>query len=278
MTPGEVDKLVVYIKDILGPKNKCLGRDWRMNFSDNLNIFLSDLPNEKSKKLIRVLGVFRIHMEPIWVLIRKEEKNENRDSFSGEVWAKVAISIMTSLIDFLTKDTEVPRKSFVDFLVENFLRIKNPQKDIKVLSDEHSRQYPPSIIKRIYEFYSAHLDDKDKEEMINKYTTERRLERKIRSRDLKDVIQDIYNNIRSGFLHGTGLENMYVESEFFTSEDGYKTLTYHQTISASHFLYLSWKAIFRYFGFTGEINSKFTEEEKKSGKTYHGTKISFSLG
>ena len=278
MMPGEVDKLVVYIKDILGPKNKCLGRDWRMNFSDNLNIFLFDLPDEKRKKLIRILGVFRLHMEPIWVLIRKEEKNENRGSFSGEVWAKVAISIMTSLIDFLTKDTEVPRKSFVDFLAENFIiRIKN-QEDIKILSNEHSQQYPPSIIKRLVEFYSMYLDAKDQEEIVNKYATERRLEGKIKIKNLKDVVQDIYNNIRSGFLHGTGLESMYTESEFFTSEDGYKTLTYHQTISVSQFLYLSWKAIFRYFGFTGEIDSKFTEEEKKLGKTYHGTQISFRLG
>jgi hypothetical protein len=137
-------------------------------------------------------------------------------------------------------------------------------------------QYESGMKKRLFKFYMDYLTDEEKKDLINSYAAIRRYENKLKIDSLKNVIDDIYIKVRSDFLHKAGLETMDNESTIFTLKDPKKPLfLVHRNFSACEFVVLTWEGIFRYFGYAGKMNSKFSKEEIKQRMSFQGIKIGF---
>jgi hypothetical protein len=84
----------------------------------------------------------------------------------------------------------------------------------------------------------------------------------------------LWGEVRSGFIHDVGIESIYNESTVFSIDKKRPDIILvHRNLSMSHFLYFSWKAIFRDLGYKGNINFNFTKEEMDKRETVEGTKI-----
>jgi len=266
------DNLSDYIKQInetFGPANKCFGKEFRLNFPANdLESFLKGLEEEKFGLFNRSVVFFRIHMEPLFYLI-DEDTNKADDPIKflyPHVWSKLAFSIIFSIIDTITTERYLP---ISEFLSNRFESIKTKD-DIEKLCAEYNKNY--ATRSRLINFYNSYLGEDDKKDIVESYMAEgeKRIEK------IERVISDIYGKVRSGFLHNMGMTAPYHEGITF-SESEQDEIVICKNLSPSQFLFYSWKAIFKFFGYKSEINTNFLEEEMKSGKTIKGTKISFPL-
>jgi len=265
-------KLEDYVRQIIetfGPTNKCFGGLYRLNFNeDDLRVFLGTLKKDKVKfKLFnQSVMFFSIHMKAIYSLIDKDITKTNNiiEGLYPHVWSKLALSIIFSIINEITKE---PYKSFRQFLLDDFKPIRT-KRELEKIYNTYNKNYP-SITKILGKFYEDYLDKDDKNRIIKGYMPEEK--KKLKS--IKEIIGDMYGRMRSGFLHNMGMTIPFHRDATFSL--GRKYIKISENLSLSQFLFYSWKAIFRFFGYEKNIESKFTEEEIKNGRTLNGKSLSF---
>lgn len=71
---------------------------------------------------------------------------------------------------------------------------------------------------------------------------------KVKINKMEDVVRQIYGKIRSGFLHNMKFDSL-PEDSLVILPEGEGKARLLENLNAGKFIYLSWKAIFRYFGY-----------------------------
>ncbi|MDB5188058.1 MAG: hypothetical protein JWO50_578 [Candidatus Kaiserbacteria bacterium] len=254
-----IKERVAQILEILGPGSKCFGNGWAMDFKNEkeLHIFLSQLKSEEIISLGMLLIFFKVIMESVSVLLVEEEGKRRTlpEMFADMAWSNIAIAVMFSIVDKFTKEHAEPRVSFVDFLKNKFDEIKNVD-SLEKLAAEHAAQHPPSMRARLIWFYSTFLTPEEVQRVVSCYRPSERDD--LRINNLDDVIKDLYDKIRNGFLHAAGLDSIVtstivLKSSVIKNSTGHPVIQMHMNLTPSEILFLSWKAIFASLGYKGEI-------------------------
>ena len=260
LTPT-IEERVGQVLEILGTGNRCLGNSWALNFKNEkeLHTLLASLEPEKLVALGKLLIYFKVNMESISsLLVDGERKSRTLPEMLAEMaWSNIAIAVMFSIVDKFTKGQITQRPSFVDFLKVRFATIEKPG-DIETLAAEYDKRSPPSMRARLISFYSEFLTQEEIESVVRRYRSAER--DKVKIEDFSDVIKDLYDRIRNGFLHAAGLEFLNTSPFILKTNLEDKsteplTITFHSNLTPSEILFLGWKAIFVSLGYKGEITT-----------------------
>jgi len=231
---------IIQIKKALGSGNNCLGGYYYFDFLDKeLDEFLQNMSSVDRDNFNELVCNYYIYMESLSLLRSYKIKPEDSivKSFYYNAWSNIALSIMFSLIERITlKSQQIP---FVNFLKNNFKRIKTPE-DIKTLSKEH-KKLNNSIVDSIFSFYTDNLSERDKEKIEKCFNT-----------DFRRIVKDIlYGKIRTNLVHSLNIESL-PQNEAGFSEEG-NIIELSNELNTERFIYLSWKAIFKYFGYSKDL-------------------------
>ena len=233
---------IVDIQNALGKGNDCLGGSYYFDFSDtDIEKFLQEIKKEDKGKFNKSVCYYYIYMQSLSFLRKYKLKDEDPPVkyLYYNVWSNIALSIMFSTIEKLVIKKPKP---FIEFLKDNFQKIKKPQ-DIEILGREH-KELNSSIVDYIYFFYKKNLSKKDQVSLEKCYCD---------NCDLKKIIKNIlYGDVRSGFIHSASIKSLpKYEIGFTEKENGIFELS--QELNTERFIYLSWKAIFKYFNYPKDL-------------------------
>lgn len=237
-----IDKEYVnQIQKSLGKGNNCLGGNYYFDFSDEeLDEFLKNIINSADRdKFNELVCNYYIYMESLSFLriYEVKEKDSIIKYFYYSVWSNIAISIIFSLVEKIIPKSKT---SFVNFLKDNFERIKIPG-DIEILSKEH-KESNNSTVNYIFSFYSDNLSEKDKGV----------LEKCFKNKDFKKIIKDnLYGKMRSNLTHSLDIRSLPQHKVGFNNKENIIELS--NELNAERFIYLSWKAIFKYYGYSKDF-------------------------
>ncbi|MDD3940440.1 MAG: hypothetical protein PHQ01_02610 [Candidatus Pacebacteria bacterium] len=228
------------IQKALGKNNNCLGGNYYFNFSDEeLKEFLQNMNSENRDKFNRLVCYYYIYMESLSFLRSYEVTKEDLPIkyLYYNVWSNIAISVIFSLVE-----KNIPKSktiTFVKFLKNNFEDIKK-EGDIDILSAKH-KKLNNSIIEHIYSFYCKNLLEEDKKNI-----------EKCFNKSFKEIIKYyLYGQIRSGLVHSLNIRSLpQYETGFDIKGSAIKV---SNELNAEKFIYLSWKAIFKYFGYSKNL-------------------------
>ncbi len=228
------------IQRSLGKGNNCLGGNYYFDFSnEELDKFLQNMSSIDRNKFNELVCNYYVYMESLSFL--RGYKIKEGDSvvtyFYYNVWSNIAISIIFSLIEKTISKSQI---SFVNFLKNNFEKIKTPS-DIDALSKEH-KKLNYSIADYIFSFYSNNLSENDRGI----------LKKCFKSRDFKKIIKDnLYGKMRSNLVHSLDIKSLPQYEVGFSKKGDVFELS--DELNAERFVYLSWKAVFKYFGYSKDL-------------------------
>jgi hypothetical protein len=266
-----IEKCLGNIHGIFDPGTKCLGKNWRIVFSEkDLVAFVSDLEYSKRESLSSLIAFFGFNMSPLSRL-NTEISNDGLNNFLGpKAWSNFALVIIMSILEKHTKG-KYDRKDFLGILSANLPIISKEQ--LVRLSEEQIKTNPPVSVLRFSTLFKNNLEQNEIDKIIKNYRAEKGSNINAKIDSIEAVFKNLWEEVRSGFIHGIGTESIYNEDTIFKLSTMPGTLTVENNLSMSNFLFLSWKAIFRDFGYKGEINSNFTKEELEAGVTANGIKL-----
>lgn len=138
-------------------------------------------------------------------------------------------------------DTNNRTIEFKDYLKNNFDKIKEVS-DIDKLNDKYFNEYPyKGSTANVVNFFRNNLLQNDKDKVVKLYDKQKQ------NLSFDQIIGNIYGKHRSGFCHQSKIFSMEPTScGIDIGEDG--TLYVYANLSPEYFIFLSWKAIFKYFG------------------------------
>lgn len=271
---SDAEKLISWYHLSIGKDNKTLGRGWHVHMSEKtLKVFFNELDKEKRKSLYLALFNFYVVMENLRKMLRQSKDEEAKysiaNNFAADIWSQFALGVITSIVEFVTqKDSTLlnlqPTKSFLNHLKENIAFIKSG-KDLDYLSKSYRKIYPPvGVASKLAVLYEKFLTSEEKKKLIKQYKALEQKEGKLKINSLKDIAQDMYWNTRSAFSHSLGFfSSIPAESTLFTfTEERPNVIGLLSNASMPWILFLTWKAIFKYYGYQGTITTG-----KLSGKT-----------
>lgn len=240
------------LKKALGKNNETLpsGGFIKDNYLNEFLTFYEDeLSKEDKKEIDRLVNFYYIYTNPLLLIKEKEQECDIMGDYEESIksithniaWSNFICIIIISIIENIveTKDGE----DFIEFLSKN-TPIKN-KKELKKLSKDHGEKNP-GYQRKVILFYEENLKGKEKKKLIEEY---RATEKEFKS--IKKVVGDIYGKVRSNFVHQTGLNHIKNTPSGYIFEREEDILKIRNNFDSSDFVVLSWKCIFRKFGFDG---------------------------
>lgn len=258
------------------PGSKTLGIDSRINFDKGeLEEFLKSLDEKKLLLLIQVVSFYYCHMQSLSVLLKKESFYQ--DFLKRKAWSINATLVITAILEFLLKKLGliINRKDIFSYLKEHFDLIKSKE-SIEELKTEYYEKYPGNG-KCIASFFEKYLDEDEISKIVKAYKAQDRENGALEIKNIQQVVNDVYKRIRSAFVHEIKSNELSPDSiSVDLKREGDKSIwVIYPNLSINQLLYYSWMAIFRAFGFEGDMDDYFTSEEQKRGFSVDGTKIRF---
>lgn len=263
------------IHNTFDPGKKCLGIGWRINFiEEDLKKFITNLSREDRVFLSKLVSFYNIHTSPLYKLL--EEEKGTLGSYLGErAWSIFSLITIMSILDKYTKRGLFP-KGTKEFLLKN-IPIKSDV-ELKDLWDKY-KQKEPDMPTRMANLLQKNLSEAEIARIIIDYRASDIRGGKRPLPTIKKICEDLWGEVRSGFVHETGLNVINNESTMFNIKENSNVIEVFSNLSMSNILFLCWKAILKDMGYTGKMDSNYTKEEQKSGVTADGHKIpKFSLG
>ena len=235
------------LKKSLGEDNETLpsGRFIKGDYLDEFLTFYEDkLSKEDKKEIDRLVNFYYIYTNPLLLIKEKEQECDIMGEYEESIksithniaWSNFICIIIISIVENIkTKN----RENFIKFLSKN-TPIKN-KKELNKLSEDHKEKYP-GYQRKVILFYENNLNVKEKKKLIEEYrATEKEFE------SIKKVVGDIYGKVRSNFVHQTGLNHIRNPKHVFKEKEG--LVEVRDNFNPSDFVLLSWRCIFREFGF-----------------------------
>lgn len=229
------------IQKALGKNNNCLGGNYYFDFSDEeLKEFLQNMNSKNRDKFNRFVCNYYVYMESLSFLRSYEvtKKDSPIKYLYYNVWSNIAIFVIFSLVETIIPKSQTI--TFVKFLKNNFKDIKK-EGDIDILSEKH-KKLNNSIVGYIYSFYLKNLSEEDKKS----------IEKCFKNKNFQKIIKYyLYGEIRSGSAHSLNIKSL-PQYETGLNIKG-NVIEVSNELNAEKFIYLSWKAIFKYFGYSKNL-------------------------
>jgi hypothetical protein len=185
---------------------------------------LESLPEEKIKCLVRIINYFEIHANPLKKMIIGGGKENLYDFYSDWAWSHFMTVIIFGMLEVAVKNTP----SCIVWLDEQRGYIKKYQSIVLFLETNLPQDIRDSITKRYKTETGATLES------------------------FSDVIKNLWDEIRSGFVHDAGVH--YKGMEWNTlSGAGSKDnpIKIESDVPMQELLQITWQAILNSFGYEG---------------------------
>ena len=188
---------------------------------------LQKMSEEQHKNLKLIMTYFELHARPLKYLLDTNQKNEI-DNFCSEIaWSHFMTVIMFGMLEVAVKKTNCAKLNNRGFLIKN--------KSIKC-------------------FLNVNLPKKVKKKITERYSVEKIFNYGKKIKNFPDVIDHLWCQIRSSFIHDAGIEARGLE---WTTIEGSGTkdnpISLKQDVPMQDFLQMTWQAILNSYGYKGYL-------------------------
>lgn len=186
---------------------------------------LKSLSEEDQKCLVKIINYFEIHAGPLRKMIENDEKETLIDFYSEWAWSHFMTVVMFGMLEVAVKNTPT------------CIIWKNQQKGyIEKLSS-------------IKLFLENNLPQNIRDDIAKRYKTED--EKTLNS--FVEVVEHLWNEIRSGFVHDAGIHYKGMEWTTFGGGMGSEEdpITLQTDVPMQELLQVTWQAVLNSFGYTG---------------------------
>ena len=184
---------------------------------------LEKLTDEQRKSLTMIVMHFEIHAQPLKYILKAEEGEHTLSKFYSEIsWSQFMTVVMFGMLELVIKGK---RKSWLD-----------------------------SKRKKIVKFLEDNLPNEVKNDIANRYKVEDVFKYEKEIKTFSDVINHLWYEVRSGFIHDGGIESRGMEWSSLkgmgSKED---PITISQDVPMQELLQITWQAILNSFGYKGQL-------------------------
>lgn len=203
-------------------KYEYIGYELDSDFSLNL----SNLTEERRKNLSRIISYFEIHANPLKKMLDSDNKETLSDFYSDWAWSHFMTVIMFGMLEVAVRD--------------------NPS-CIVWQNKKRNQIYKAASIKKFLETF---LTKDIRDDVTSRYKTE---ENKTLN-SFEEVINHLWQEIRSGFIHEAGIHYKGMEwttlSGMGSKED---PIRLGKDVPMQELLQITWQAILNSYGYTGKL-------------------------
>jgi hypothetical protein len=229
-----LQKVAEKLSELIGPEGGCFGRvyTWGQRptkyeyvgyeLSEDILPTLLGMSSEKLANLNSVIVYFEIHARPLKELLRWEDKDRYDMIFCDIAWSHFMTVVMFGMLEVVVKGKK--------------------EADLK------------SKGRKIREFLEDNLTVRLKERVTRNYSVEKFFKYEKEIRTFSDVVDHMWNEVRSGFVHDAGIQAKGLE--WITLEGkgtSNEPITMKKDVPMQEWLQITWTAILRSFGYAGEL-------------------------
>jgi len=228
---NDVVKINQVLIEILGPKRGYFGRvfTWGQRptefeyigyeLTEDFFPILQKMSEDQQKNLMMIMSYFEIHAYPLKNLLDTKQEG---CPYSEIAWSHFMIVIMFGMLEIAVKG---------------------------------KRGYLSKKKQRIKQFLEANLPKKVKESISRRYSVEEIFKYGKKIQNFSDVIDHLWDQIRSGFIHDAGIEFKGLEWYKFGEEIGTKDdpTTIKSDVPMQELLQITWQAILSSYGYKGTL-------------------------
>lgn len=183
---------------------------------------LEKMTPEEQRNLVNIMNYFEMHICPLRNLLEIDKK-DGLDKFYSEIaWSHFATVVMFGMLEIAVKGKR------------------------GVQLDEKG--------KKMKKFMEDNLSDKIKESITKRYKTDKIFGYKKEIKSFYDVIDHMWSQIRSGFIHDAGIESKGLE---WHSLEGIGTkenpITIKSDVPMQEWLQVTWQAILNSYRYKGSL-------------------------
>lgn len=235
----EAETLNNKLKEVFAKSNGYFGRvyTWGQTETKYVSIgcapdvdtlgFIQQLNEQEKKNLTRLLTYFEMHGKALKYMLGAETDNQLDNWFIETSWSHFATVIMFGLLEAAIKTVE-KKGALDDKLYDKGNEIKN--------------------------FLEKYISQEQKISIVEHYKSANVIPTKLSN--FSEVIDDMWNEHRSGFIHSVGVHAVPLEPH---SVSGIGTkespLSFPRQVAMYEWLILAWQAILNAYGYKGKLNS-----------------------
>lgn len=196
-------------------------------FDTDLILFLNKLSELQQRSLTRMLTYFEGHMKPLKRMLDTHSESLLDRWFTETAWSHFSVVIMFGLLEAAVKTIELK-------------------------SDFDTKLYDKG--NEIKKFLVKHISLEQQTEVVKNYKSKDPAPAKFNN--FSEVIDDMWNEYRSGFIHSVRVHAVPLES-YSISGIGTKKdpLSFPRQVAMYEWLILTWQAILNAYGYKGKLSS-----------------------
>ncbi len=194
----------------------------------DFSLALQGMPEDQRKNLCTIMNYFEIHALPLKNLLIVGEKEQFYGLYYEIAWSHFMIVVMFGMIEAAVKIQKGAKLNKYGGLDNKVIQIKD--------------------------FLENNLEKKVKENIAKRYCVDEIFNHKEEIKSFSDVIDHLWVQIRSGFIHDAGIESKGLE---WHKIEGYGTknnpLTLKSDVPVQELLQITWQAILKSCGYNGVL-------------------------
>ncbi len=227
--------------EILGQENGYFGRvfNWGeeirpysnigFEFTEDFDSTLCIMTDKEHDSLKRIMTYFELHMRPLKNMLSSSDYEHRINRFSTEIaWSHFSTVIMFGMLEIAVKGG--PRAG-----LDGYGNLKDKGRCLR-------------------DFLDQNLPEETKRDITSRYSN-RGTSLNERSQSFITILDHLWREIRSGFIHegsihSIGLENIEFSHSAGTREDPIKITS---NVPMYEWLQMTWQAILNSYGYTGKL-------------------------
>jgi hypothetical protein len=192
---------------------------------------LQNMSESQRKNLIDIMNYFEIHAHPLRKLLDIKQEEQLYKFYSKLAWSHFMTVVMFGMLEMATKG----------------------ERGVQ-LSRKHQR---------MKDFLEENLPEEIKESIVERYSVEEISDYEEEIESFSDVVDHLWHQIRSGFIHDAGVESKGLEWHELTGV-GTKDdpITIKSDVPMQEWLQITWQAILNSYGYTGSLDLLKYKKEK----------------
>jgi len=190
---------------------------------------LEKMSEEQRKNLVKIINYFEMHVNPLRKLLNTDGDSGLYDLYSEIAWSHFMTVVMFGMLEVAVKLTSCAKYDKKKYLIK---------------------------LKSIKCFLETNLSQGIKDNISARYRVEKNLST-TKINNFSDVIDHLWSEIRSGFIHEAGLQSKGLEPMVFGDGDGSESnpIRVESDVPMHEFLKITWQAILNSYGYKGLLKS-----------------------
>lgn len=190
--------------------------------SDDFLPTLETMTKDQQTNLMKIMNYFEIHAIPLKKLLEVKEKNSLDQFYSDICWSQFMTVIMFGMLEIAIKGKDTKRLNY---------KLKNIKK-----------------------FLESNLSENRKNDVFKRYKIEKVFKYEKEVKNFSDIVDHLWDKIRSGFIHDGGIETKGME---WHTLEGMGTkenpIRVKSDVPMQEWLQITWEAILSSYGYNGKL-------------------------